>query len=107
MMRWPALRHFPDRAAPESSDWASPATTARSEIIGLSTFGVAMLALVYAWAGALLKGSAVLAVLLWVGATVSRQFGRDPRAHISSGDKVRALTRGVPLEILGLVVASL
>ena len=107
MMRWPALRHFTDRAAPELSDWASPATTAKSEIIGLSTLGVAMLALVYAWAGALLKGSAVLAVLLWVGATVSRQFGRDPRAHISSGDKVRALTRGVPLVILGLVVASL
>ena len=106
-MRWPALRHFTDRAAPESSDWASAATTAKSEIIGLSTFGVAMLALVYAWAGALLKGSAVLAVLLWVGATVSRQFGRDPRSHISLGDKVRALTRGVPLVILGLVVASL
>ncbi len=97
MMRWPALRHFPDRAAPESSDWASAATPARSEIIGLSTVGVAMLALVYAWAGALLKGSAVLAVLLWVGVTVSRQFGRDPRPHISLGDKVRALTRGCRL----------
>ena len=86
MMRWPALRHFPDRAAPESSDWASAATTARSEIIGLSTLGVAMLALVYAWAGALLKGSAILAVLLWVGCDrVAAVWSGSAGAHLLRG----------------------
>ena len=112
MMRWGALRVFP---SPASSDGASSATRAGSEVIGLSIVGVALLALVYVWAGAVLMllNSAVLAFLLWVGVTVSRQFGRDPRLHIAFWDKVRALTGGalrrsllVLLVILGLVVAS-
>ena len=112
MMRWGALRVFP---SPASSDGASSATRAGSEVIGLSIVCVALLALVYVWAGAVLMllNSAVLAFLLWVGVTVSRQFGRDPRLHIAFWDKVRALTGGalrrsllVLLVILGLVVAS-
>ena len=60
-----------------------------------------------------LKGSAVLAVLLWVGVDrVAAVWSGSAGAH-SLGDKVRALTRGalrrsllVALVILGLFVAS-
>ena len=116
MMPRRARRAFPDRAALASSDGASAVTLVGSKVIMLSTLGVALLAIVYVWASTvlmLLNGAAVLALLFWIGVTVWRQVGRDPRLHTAFGDKVRALTIGalhrpllVTVLILGFVVAS-
>ena len=116
MMRRLALRVFPDRAVPASSDGASAATLVGSKVIGLSTLGVALLAIVYVWASTvlmLLKDAAVLAFLFWIGVTVWRQVGRDPWLQTAFGDKVRALTIEalhrpllVTVLILGFFVAS-
>ena len=116
MTRRRALGAFPDRGAPASSDGASAVTPVGSKVIGLSTLGVALLATAYVWASTvlmLLNGAAVLAFIFWIGVTVWRQVGRDPRLHTAFGDKVRALAIGalhrpllVAVLILGLVVAG-
>jgi hypothetical protein len=116
MMRRHALRVFPDLAAPASSDGASGATRVGSKVMGFSTLGVALSAIVFVWASTvlmLLKDAAVLAFLFWIGATVWLQAGRDPWGYTAFGDKVRALTVGavhrpllVAVLILGFVVAG-
>ena len=116
MTRRRALGAFPDRGAPASSDGASAVTPVGSKVIGLSTLGVALLATAYVWASTvlmLLNAAAVLALIFWIGVTVWRQVGRDPRLHTAFGDKVRALAIGalhwsllVAVLILGLVVVG-
>ena len=107
MTRRRALGAFPDRGAPASSDGASAVTLVGSKVIGLSTLGVALLATAYVWASTvlmLLNGAAVLALIFWIGVTVWRQVGRDPRLHTAFGDKVRALAIGAlhrPLLVVG------
>ena len=116
MTRRRALGAFPDRGAPASSDGASAVTPVGSKVIGLSTLGVALLATAYVWASTvlmLLNAAAVLALIFWIGVTVWRQVGRDPRLHTAFGDKVGALAIGalhwpllVAVLILGLVIVG-
>ena len=116
MTRRRALGAFPDRGALASSDGASAVTPVGSKVIGLSTLGVALLATAYVWASTVLmlfNAAAVLALIFWIGVTVWRQVGRDPRLHTALGDKVGALAIGalhwpmlVAVLILGLVIVG-